>query len=571
MNKLCADLGNYFSCQILAKMRRFLFFLYLPCLLAVAFATPSLAQQAGKRQVVFLPFEIEVSGTYNHLRNGLPSMLASRLAARANIAAIAHDGATAQMAQDLKSGAYASLVRQLQQARAEYLIIGSLHKKDLGMDLHVYVFSSKGGETPQHFNQNLAHIDDAANAVDMLSREIAATVFGVSRPAVAAEVSATSGSETRAFQNAHPERSYREGRFTRMISGLENAGLFELLSTYRSKAIDEEIIDINVADLDNNGVEEILLLTTGKLLIYRQNEEKIRMLATVDLPNYLRYHALSALDLDGNGLKEIFIAASNDQRPHSMVLEWDGDKVTWIFKKLNAYLRAVDVPGVGPALFGQSYPGDKRFGDGIYQVQSLDDEQGMVKGEQLGNQLHLPKGINLFDFTLADITGDGALNVIAIDQHHRLQVYGRDGTLLWSGSEIYGASNNFYGSISDTTGDDMQLIYLKTRILVRDIDKDGALELVVVRNRLETVMLMPNLRYFDGASIVALKWEWGGLTPLWETRKIPGYIVNCQFSDTDIHSDHFTVYFAESGTSYPFAFWQSPASYINSYTLRVRR
>ncbi|MBV5316361.1 MAG: hypothetical protein JZU50_00995, partial [Desulfobulbaceae bacterium] len=80
---------------------------------------------------------------------------------------------------------------------------------------------------------------------------------------------------------------------------------------------------------------------------------------------------------------------------------------------------------------------------------------------------------------------------------------------------------------------------------------------------------MPNLRYFDGSSIAALKWEKGAMTTLWETRKKPGYTVNYQILPPKKGDRQFQLLFAEGETSYPFVFWQAPSAFINSYTIRV--
>jgi hypothetical protein len=111
---------------------------------------------------------------------------------------------------------------------------------------------------------------------------------------------------------------------------------------------------------------------------------------------------------------------------------------------------------------------------------------------------------------------------------------------------------------------------VRTRIVVADLDGGGVYDIMVGRNRLETVRLMPNLRYFDGGSISALTWESNSLIRLWERRKIPGYIVNYQVAGAGRGSKEYRVYFAEAETSYPFAFWHTTATYLTCYTFKVK-
>ena len=117
--------------------------------------------------------------------------------------------------------------------------------------------------------------------------------------------------------------------------------------------------------------------------------------------------------------------------------------------------------------------------------------------------------------------------------------------------------------------DKKETVYLKTRITIQDLDGNGVNDVLVGKNRLESVPLMPNLRYYEGSSIAALTWAQGALTPLWETRKIPNYTVNYQALPVAGDNNQVQLVFAEAEKSYPFVFWQSSSLYLNSQTLRL--
>ena len=171
--------------------------------------------EAAKRQVVFLPFTVEIPGSYAYLRQGLASMLASRLASRADIAAVPQGGATEQMAKALKAGEYAAFSQQLRQSGADYLVIGSLTPKGAQFELTSYVFTNSAGQTPKKFQKDVVAIDRAMTAIDDLAWDISSTVFGKQKPDEAPQIT-----KTNAFQTAHPERAYREGRLAGSGSGL---------------------------------------------------------------------------------------------------------------------------------------------------------------------------------------------------------------------------------------------------------------------------------------------------------------------------------------------------------------
>jgi hypothetical protein len=530
------------------------------CLASEAAQTPAKTTGPVKRQVVFLPFTVEIPGSYAYLRQGLASMLASRLASRADIAAIPQGGTTEQMAKALKAGEYALFSQQLRQSGADYLVIGSLTPKGLQFELTCYVFSNNAEQTPKSFQRDVATIDRAMPAIDELAGDISSSVFGKQRPEEAQQTT-----KSTAFQTAHPERAYREGKMAGSGSGLDSGGAFELISSFRSKNLLAEVMDMNAGDIDGDGRDEIVVLTKSSLIIYRQNEGQFQMLATIDQPKHLRYLSVTLADLNKNGLKEIYISGSNSDRPDSSALEWNGKKMATLFGHVPYYLRAVTVAGEQPQLLGQTSLAGEIGGADICQM-TLDPQKGVIQGQKL----NLPKGINLFDFAQGDINGDGKRETVAISKDDRLQVYDAAGTLLWTSTEQYGAGNNFFGTSTSNASMEKATIYVKTRIEIADLDLNGVNDILVGRNRLETVKFMPNLRYFEGSTIAALKWEKGALTTLWETRKVPGYAVNYQILPPKKGDRQFQLIFAEGASSSPFVFWNAPASYINSYTLRVK-
>lgn len=525
------------------------------------------ATATTKPQAVILPFDVEIPGSYAYLKTGLASTLASRLAARANIAAVAQGAASEQMASALKSGDHSVFEQLLRQSGADYLIMGSLASKTGQFELTSYVFSQASGKGPKKFQQHFNAVDEAMTAVDELAWDISGAMFGKERPETTQASAKQSGSMA-GFQTAHPSRAYLEGHYAGMSSGLEAGGAIELVNSFRSKNIPVEVMDMNAGDLDGDGKEEIVLLTKSSLMIYRDDNSQFRMLATVDLPNHLRYHSVTLGDLNKNGIQEIYISGSNQDLPDSSALEWNGKKITFLFEHVRWYLRTMNSPGEPPMLIGQrSLAGPRESGD-IHQM-TLDNRNMVSEGQRL----NLPKGINIFDFVLADLDGSGTKLVVAINNDNRLQLYDTAGSVRWTSPELFGASNNFFGTLTSANNaalSEKETNWVRTRIVVADLDGDTINDILVGRNRLETVSFMPNLRYFDGSSLAAFKWDRFSLVRIWETKKIPGYITNYQVVKGDKGSTEFRVIFAEAETSYPFVFWQSASTYLNSYTLKVK-
>lgn len=553
------------------KSGRAMWLFALVCSLLFAFpmlspaATPKSVPPV-KAQVIILPFEVNIPGAYGYLRQGLASTLAGRLSVRANISAVAQGAASEQMAQALKTGDNTAFARRLEQSGAEYLIIGSLAPRGGQFELTGYVFSQTPNQAPKKFQQLFNTVDDAMGAVDELAWDISGKVFGKKKPEAATGTAGTTG--TAAFQTAHPERAYLEGLFSGLGAGLESGGQFELVSSNRSKQLPMELMDLNVADLDGDGKDEVVLLGRTALMIHHFDDGQFRMLATLDLPSHLRYHWISFADLDQNGLQEIYLSASNDRdQPDSSVLEWNGTKITTLSDHAGWYLQTVTTPGQPPLLLGQAALSQDFGGGAIFQMRFSSKKELAEE-----KRLELPQGANLPGLTVADITGDGRPETLLINNRNRLQVYSLGGALLWTSAETFGATDHFFGTLTspnNAADSEESTRYIPTRIVVADLDSDGTSDVLVCNNRLETVPFMANLRYFDGGSLVAMKWQNSGLTRLWETRKLTNTLVNYQVSPVRGRSGEYSIYFAEMETSYPFVFWSSPSTYLDMYTVRV--
>ena len=350
------------------------------------------AAEPAKPQVAFLPFTVEISGSYGHLRQGLASMLASRLAFRADIAAVPQGSATEQMAKSLKAGEYGAFNQQLRQSGADYLVIGSLTPgKGSQFELTCYVFANTSGQTPKKFQRDVAAVADAMTAIDELAWDISGSVFGKPRPEEAAP-----GKTSAAFQTEHPERAWLEGKFAGTAKGLEAGGRFELAASYRSKNLLSEVMDINAGDVDGDGKDEIVVLTKSSLIIYRHVDGQFHMAATIDLPNYLRYLSVTLADLNNNGLQEIYISGSNGTNPDSTALEWNGKKLTYLFQHVPYYLRAMKVPHEPAVLLGQTHLASELGGSDISLMQ-FDQQQGHVNRDQKRGYINgIPESLRRF-------------------------------------------------------------------------------------------------------------------------------------------------------------------------------
>jgi len=518
---------------------------------------------------IFLPFNIELAGDYDYLRHGLTSVLASRVATRTGIQVVHGTAAADKITAFFKAGQQKKAFQALAKSRADYLIMGSLAKDDGAFVLTVNVISSKEGVAPNQFSRKAAAIDGALPVMDELAWDVSAEVFGVARPkTILSPKEQTDGMS--GFQTAHPDRAYKEGMFAGIMPGFDS-GELHLLVTKRSPKIPFGINDMDAGDLDGDGNDEIVLAATDRLYIYSFVEGHFKQVTTVELDGYLRVHAISLADLNGNGILEIYVSANKAGKPESTVVEWNGQQARFLKKNVPYYLHVASPEGK-PVLLGQvagATGTSAVIGADIYRL-----ERGNGGDYARGEKLVLPKGMTIFDIAFADLDGSGEQKMIAITRANTLQVYDATGSLLWTDPGQYGGSSNYLGTIATAARTDRR-VYVPPKIVVRDVTGDGIADIVVGKNRMKVVKYFKRYRYFEGSSIAALSWQQERLIPVWETKMLPEYTVACQVvtppdDQGEGKKERFRLVFAQGQNNYSFGFWQTKSSSLFVYEIETK-
>ena len=514
-------------------------------------------EPAGK--MVFLPFTIQTAKPQQYLQSGLTNILSTRMTNRTGLVAIQATDKTSQLTGFLQTGNDKAFKETLKKMNGDYLIMGSLEQQTTDFEIMIYVFSHKKS-APASFIKTITTLDQAIPAMDELSIDIAEKVFNKKRPDQL--ISADQRDDgISGFQTAHPDRAFREGLYQpATILGLDN-NQFNVMSSRRSRKIAAPVRALDIGDLDGDGQQEIVILEKKNLAIYRFRDDHFQHVTDNSVPSHLGVHAVNLADLDNNGFQEIYVSANNGDQPSSQVYEWDGKAVKTLYKDVPYYLRpGVDANGK-PILLAQAGSNTDLAGTSFYRLQR--DETGTLAK---ADTVQVPKGFNLFDFIRVDLEQDGTLEFVGITRNNKLIVLDAAGKALWKSEAGYGASKEFLGTLSSNKSRD-KLVHMHTRLIARDQDGDGKPEIIIGRNRLTTVKFINRLRYFEGSSINALKWENGQMTTLWETRKIPGYTTDYQVVYKDGQPNQIQLFFMENDNSYPFFFWESEESVIHLYEM----
>lgn len=505
--------------------------LLLPALLLLALSlAPTRAGAAEKTgRIAFLPFATHAAKDMGYLGGAVRDMLASRLAAELNLAVVDKarvDAALAGMEPPAQAEGLTALAGSLE---ADYLVSGSITALGSALSLDARVFAASQGRS-QSFYATAKDESAIIPAIDSLAWDIGEKVFQRPRPATALLQPAAPAAQPAQpspgqYATPHPERALagRAGG-SPFIYSRGATGVFDFSKSQNMKL---SLQFMEMADLDGDGSEEIILADRTSVQIMKRDGARLSKVGQIAGPTGYRIHAISVADLNGNGIPEIYVSAADHQNPNSFAFEWKGaDQAEYLFKDARWYVRAMALPGQGTVLLGQRSEVNRAVAPGLFRLEMKNN------GVQIAGSLDYPAGINLFDFTVADLDNDGSMEIIAIDQYDRLQVLRSGGSLLWKSDEFFGGTTRFIGGQAAfdakemITSDKQDRVYIPSRIIVTDVNNDGVKDIIINKNLSSSSRIFQNMKNYPSGEIHALTWNGIALTELWRTRKIDGYIVD---------------------------------------------
>lgn len=518
-----------------------LFFIFIIC---ISFTQTSVGQvfaaDADKNyKLIFATFDDSAAKQYAYLRDSIQTMLMSRLSSNENIEVIdkviskKELNALAQK----KSKAKPPVMEE-----ADYLVTGGIYALANGINVQVALYPFDPSQKVLNFSKISEQATDIISDNDALISIILKELLGDS---VVDQEFVAVRNEVSGFTTVHPEAEYKKGLYSGTIVESELHGIQAKASGIkRSLSVAGEIIACTVGDLDGNGIDELVSLTASNIDIYQSKERKIVKVAELKLPNGLRGHELNVADINNDGKLEVYISATQDLRVASMIVGWGevGGFQTFA-KNVRWYLRPVHSNANGWQLAGQKRGRAKTdfVGKGI-SLLSFDENFKIAEK----SRLPIPDGINLFDFTYAELDGENGEELVVLDSDEKLRVISKDNELLWVSNSSFGGSKTYIGpsqgsavdeqSRSNLTVDedaDRELTFVPARILVTDVDNDGLSEIVVNENKSGALGFFKRLRSYDGGTVVGLAWNGAELTEAWRTGRYNGYVVDYFFQKTE--------------------------------------
>jgi hypothetical protein len=152
--------------------------------------------------------------------------------------------------------------------------------------------------------------------------------------------------------------------------------------------------------------------------------------------------------------------------------------------------------------------------------------------------LALPENTFIYSISLSD----GDKGSIADMKNNKVRVVNSALGLQWESDDVLGGSVSFMAKPDSADRDKINRVYLEPRLLFHDLDKDGADELIAIKNNEATNHLFSGMKNFTKGRITIFSPSDFGYSIAHETDWVSGCITDFTLIDIDLDKVPELVY-----------------------------
>lgn len=504
--------------------RRFLPAVWAFTLLFLMMQVPAMAAS-----YVVAPFTVSGAQGYSYLSQAVPSMLTSRLFLQGQFEPVARQDSALKESAPTSTDAATAFGRRF---GADYVVWGSVTVMGDQASLDVSALSPNGKVWKE---SSTSAVNSLIGGLQNVADSINVEVFGrtdVSRAAAPA----ASGSPNSAFLMNETRGRVQDNTY--LNPSLRYQGSESESAQIRSQMIGFECLGMEVADIDGDGRNEVLLLNDNTLNAYVWKDgNKLVEIGEYRIPSSMKPVLARHYTQDGKHYVILSGYEKSDTNAYSQVLQFSQGKFRVVVRNVRRYLNVANLPPLySPVLIAQDSDRSKVVSGSVYEARIRGDE--VVRGSKLSN---LPKQATVFNFAwIPADRGKRGDHLALIAENETLVTYDARGNRLagtedtYSGSSVYAVGDRGIGSLA-TSGEssDAVLYYIPMRMPVVDLDRDGRYELIVNKPVTAAGKLFSNYRTYPQGEIHAMLWNGMGMELLWKTRRIKGTVCDVSVADVD--------------------------------------
>jgi hypothetical protein len=272
----------------------------------------------------------------------------------------------------------------------------------------------------------------------------------------------------------------------------------------QTTAIPDEIYGVVAGDIDSEGNGEVIAYGKDTLYIYRVKGEEILPYTRVSRSFKNHFVGVDAIDLDGDGEKEILVTNVGDDRLESFVLKRKGDVYEEVAGKIPYFLAVLPDWMGKPVVVGQREGMDTPFQGKIVPLHW--DGKGFTAGEpfpQDTNIIPLSQGLP----GLSAARFDKEWKLIYTDETSRIRILDSGGEPRFKSLDIFGSGLNFF-EWGDIVPIEQTRKQYQVRMAVRVAPGGEEFPLVLI-SEVKKGMLDIVQGFYDSTRLVLLKWDGG--------------------------------------------------------------
>jgi len=533
-------------------------------------------------RVAIIPFKMNAERDLSFLREGIVDMLTTRLSWENKVVVIPKE-ATERVLSNRSGTVNEEAAREIGTAlSADYVLFGSLTIFGESVSIDAKMIDVAGSKPPVTVFTQGDSMDSVIPKVDAFAQDINEKVFGRARVVEAPAPRQATAQAPSPDIYAHPEKLMAQGGREESVATETEAsnvnpnfivpeGRPGGESFWKSQNFAEDIRGISIGDIDGDGNQETVFISTNTVFVYRNAGGRFLKVTEVAGSGSDNFLGVDVADVNRNGKTEIFITNLNvtQNTLASFVLEWEGDALVRLAENENWYYRVTELPSQGYVLLGQRRGAVDPFQGDIYEL-------GWTEGRyEPVSTLDVPRNFNVLSFAMGDVLNNGTVMVVAFRDDDRLEILTKAGSREWKSGDRYGGSENYLNleptreATDEGTEEDIgkKRLYLPQRIFIKDLDGNGKHEVLVVNNQAPVARLFSRFRHFASSEIDALSWDGLALSVSWQTKKIGGYVSDFAIGDfdNDNQDELVAVVVTARGTSV----FSKAKSAIISYDLNV--
>ncbi len=508
-----------------------------------------------KYTVTVLPFSLHSAENIEYVRQGIGDMLISRISVPDKIEVtrkdVVQDALKKAGSRELNLTDIQSIGQQL---KSDYVVWGSITKIGSKISIDGKLVDVSGGKSDVDIFFQSQTLDEVIPKINDFSQRLIHYILGATPQATLPAAPVTPaviqppvpGASREAQIIAGMKTGGKKGTLTSMINPefINATDPINRKGFWMSQQFKSEFIGMDVGDVNNDGLNEIVIIDQHNIYICQKTGDTLKLLKQIKGKSYNRYISVDVADINKDGTPEIIVTSLNDKLLNSFVLQYkDGDYIT-IASDIRYFLRVIDKVSGTPLLLGQPYGMDKVFETQIYEIV-------WQNGKYVsGDKMKIPLGLSVYGLTIDTLGSGVSEKIIALDELDYLCIISPTNKplsrilsfgfspdeLIWRSDEVYGGSNNYIANIDKQKPSDSNLensAFANLRILSFDTNKDGKKELIIVKNLSSVGRVFKNLKLFSSSEIYNLEWDGLGMAENWRTKKINGYVADYCLKDID--------------------------------------